>query len=497
MKNRSFCFKVKVSKVAHLLSTVALLVFFMVLSGCAKQISANARTPDAAMEYAEYFVDNGTGNPLAVVQYPAGEYHKGVTYVSYQGPFEDPYVAAFNHQTQEWQGPFRAGTSELGRREGRTKFDNHGKPTLLIDDEGYIHIFYGGHGGDKHHGKNPLGNVHHGANKNSISKRPLDITEWEEVDNISVFGTYNQAIKMDNGDIYLFYRHGAHRSDWVYQKSTDNGRSYSEPVSFLKHKRRSDIRAMDSWYAWASKGNGDDIIVGFDYHVCWDGGAGVNGRGHTTERHDAHFMMFNTKTGVWRNIKGESLNMPLTREEAEQKTLALDTGDLWTFNGTVKLDDSGSPHIAMNYGKDLGQKTGGPKLTHHIRWDGEKWSDGVKVNSQTFGDSRGDFIVSSPDNIQYYLSEEDGSDGLVSIWSSDNGGQSFLKTKELLRRPNATFAITALIKNAHPDARVIVGERSTSTPHRKIYLLGDAGPVGRPLSDATLEKDASVFKKLQ
>lgn len=472
----------------------AILAMVFATSACVEHKVESAEPVVAPTELVDYFADNGTGNPLAVVQHPAGEYHEGITYVSYQGPFEDPYVASYNHETQEWQGPFRAGTSELGRREGRSKYDNHGKPTLLIDDAGYIHIFYGGHGGDKHHGKNPLGNVHHGANKNSISKRPLDITQWEEVDNISVFGTYNQAVKMDNGDIYLFYRHGAHRSDWVYQLSTDNGRTYADPISFLKHKRRDDLKAEDSWYAWAARGQGDDIIVGFDYHLCWDGGGGNNdGRGHTTQRHDAHYMVFNTQTGVWSNVEGDPLNMPLIREEAEQLTLALDTGDLWTFNGSVNLDSKGHPHIAMNYGKDLGEKTGGPKMTHHIRWDGESWSDGIKVNKQTSGNSRGDFIISSPQNIEYYLSEHDGNDGVVSIWSSKDDGQSFTKSKELLRRPSATFATTAMIKNAHPDARVLVGERSKSTPDRKIYLLGDNGPIQRPLSDATLEKDTSTF----
>lgn len=461
------------------------------LSACGTNQSVGVYNTDEMS--VDYFADNGTGNSLAIVQHPAGEYHNGITYVSYQGPFEDPYVAAYNHETAQWLGPFKAGTSELGRREGRTKFDNHGKPTLLIDDAGYIHIFYGGHGGDKHHGVNKLGNIHHGANLHSVSKRPLDITEWEEINNIPAFGTYNQTIKMDNGDIYLFYRHGAHRSDWVFQKSTDNGRTFSDPVSFLKHKRRDDIKAVDSWYAWAGKGQGDEIIVSFDYHVCWDGKAGINGRGHTTERHDAHYMVFNTKTGVWSNVEGESLSMPLIREDAEQQTLALSTGDEWTFNGTVKLDSSGFPHIATNYGEDLGNKTGGPKLTHHIRWDGQQWSDGHAVNGQEAGLTRGDFKVTSPLDVEYILSDTDGSDGIITTWISSDGGVNFTQEKELLRRPKSTFAMTAIIKNAHPDAQVIVAERSRNTPHRKIYLLGENGPVGRSLSEATLTKDASVF----
>jgi len=93
---------------------------------------------------------------------------------------------------------------------------------MIIDNEGYIHVFFGGHGGLRElHGDNPLGNHHYGENKHVVSKRPLDITEWEELDTIPPFGTYNQVVKMDNGDMYLFYRHGAHRSDWVYHKSTE------------------------------------------------------------------------------------------------------------------------------------------------------------------------------------------------------------------------------------------------------------------------------------
>ncbi|GEA09856.1 BNR-4 repeat-containing protein [Alteromonas sp. KUL49] len=467
-----------------LLSIATLCLVQLGLAGCDATPSS-----EPSEQVAGYFADNGTGNPLAVVQHPAGEYHDGITYVSYQGPFEDPYVAAYNHEAKTWLGPFRAGTSELGRREGRTKFDNHGKPTLLIDDEGYIHIFYGGHGGDRHHGENTLGNVHHGANKHSISKRPFDITEWDEVDNISVFGTYNQALKMDNGDIYLFYRHGAHRSNWVYQRSTDNGRTFEAPVSFLKHKRRTDLKAEDSWYAWVGHGEKDEIIVTFDYHLCWDWDA--NERGHTTERHDAHYMVFNTVTGDWTNVQGESLNIPLTREEAEVKTLAMSTGPDWTFNGSTYLDTQGFPHITTNVGVDLGLKTGGPKLLRHLRWDGEQWLGGNSVNGLAAGNSRGDFILSGESNVEVILADDES--GEVAQWLSNNNGETFTKGNVLLTTQNGTFAITSIIKNAHPDALVIAAIKDKASPHRQIYLLGNEGPIGRPLSEATLEKDTSVF----
>lgn len=447
----------------------------VLLTGCEEGAYETESSEEAMVDH---FADNAYGNALAIVQHPAGEHHDGVTYVSYQGPQEDPYVASYNHETDEWKGPFKAGVSKLGKSPDQpARIDNHGKPTLIIDDAGYIHVFFGGHGGTmEEHGENSLGNHHFGENKHVVSTSPLDITKWEELDTIPPFGTYNQAVKMDNGDIYLFYRHGAHRSDWVYHKSTDNGRSFSPAVSFLKHKRREDLEAVDSWYAWVGRGEGDDIIATYDYHLCWDRNAGVNGRGHTTERHDVYYMVFNTKTGVWRNVEGEELEMPITREYADQMTLAARTGDDWTFNGSTHLDSVGHPHIATNIGEDLGVKTGGPKQTSHFHWDGEEWIGGNSVASV---ESRGDFIVKSSEEIRFLLAYKEEGDGVVAWWNSQDGGESFTKGKEVLRRENAGWAITSIIRNSVPEARAIVAEKPKGTDWRRVYLLGDDGAAKR------------------
>ena len=151
----------------------------------------------------DYFADNAYSNAVATVQHPAGEYYKGVTYVAYQGPLEDPYVAAYDHTIGRWSGPFKAGESILGKTPG-AKIDNHGKPAMVIDDAGYIHLVFGGHGGLTSHGTNPLGDIHNGQQIHVVTKKPLDISSWEVLDNIPPFGTYSQFVKMDNGDIYCF-----------------------------------------------------------------------------------------------------------------------------------------------------------------------------------------------------------------------------------------------------------------------------------------------------
>ena len=447
----------------------------LLLFGCVsskKEASKNENSETIV----DYFADNGFGNAVALVQHPSGVYHKGITYVAYQGPLEDPYVASY-----------KAGVSEMGKDPNRKKrIDNHGKPALLIDDAGYIHIAFGGHGGTRADGENPLGNHHYGKNLHAVSKKPLDISSWETLDNISLFGTYSQFVKMDNGDMYLFYRHGAHRSNWVYQKSTDNGVTFEEPVSFLKHKRRTEIEAEDSWYPWASKGNGDDIILAFDYHICRDNKNSQDARGHIPERHNVYYMVFDTKTGEWKNVKNEPIKMPLTKEMADEKALVKIIANDWTFQGVTDVDPNGNPQVIMLVGSDIGEKRSGPKRLQHFRWDGQEW---LKSENSDLPKGNGDIEVKSAKEVSIYLESKTSDDiGEISKWDSFDGGKSFKKGPVLLSRKNSSFIISALIDNPHPDARMIVGEKEPGTDFRKMYLIGDNGPIKRIIEESQIVK---------
>ena len=475
-------------------------IYKPILIGLIVLLSACAADTSSYPETTPYFAENGFGEGVAVVQHPAGEHVDGITYVSYQGSNEDPYVAAYNHQTQEWSGPFKAGTSILGK-DPTKKIDSHGKPTMIIDDKGYIHIFYGGHGGVKAlHGENSLGGYHSGENRHAVSQKPFDITSWRDLNNITPFGTYNQAVKMDNGDIYLFYRHGAHRSDWVYQKSTDNGLTFAAPVSFLKSKRRDDNIGSDSWYASVSKGAGNEIVIGFDYHYCWDRDAPRNNRGgHSTERKNLYFVKFNTRDNNWTTVKDETLSLPITKDVADQKALAVDTGDMWTFNGITKVDAKGMPHINAYIGNDIGWQIGGPKHASYFAWDGESWLGSVESGLPI---GRGDFLVGDED-VRFLLSGVDPKTDKTKVqwWHSQNSGLSFMPgeillefgdfvgepSKEMEGRPKSLSnldspgsAASAFIRNAHPDARMIIAEKPKESEWRRMYLVGDNGPINRP-----------------
>ena len=328
------------------------------------------------------------------------------------------------------------------------------------------------------HGTNKFGSTLRGRQIHVVSKKPQDISSWEVLDNVSPFGTYNQTVKMDNGDIYLFYRHGAHESDWVYQKSTDNGRSFAPEVPVLKHLAHDgDPVIHDSWYAWFAKGQGDVIIAQYNYHMH-------RRPGHNSERRNGYYMVMDTADHGWRNARGEELTVPVTKVYADEKTLVVDTGDQWSLRGATRLDPAGNPHVTFQVGAPRPLKKGSPKQVHYFRWTGDEWVGGVPDAAMPT-DSESDILISSPMEVSLIL---DGSDE-VAWWHSTDGGQSFAKGDVLISRKRTNFAISTLIRNAHPDARVIAAgnDKAAKSQFRKLYLLGDKGPIKRAKAEATTD----------
>ncbi len=426
-----------------------------------------------AQEKVVFFANNAYGNPIIG---QAAEHHNGITYIAYQGELEDPYVVSYNHANKTWDGPYKAGTSLLGK-DGDV--DNHGKPSLVIDGEGYIHLVFGGHGGTKDFGDNTLGNYHDGKQIHVKTKNPLDISSWEEVDNITPFGTYSQFIKMDNGDIYLIYRHGAHRSNWVYQVSTDNGRIFSSKVSFLKAKQISvgaDGKTdWDSWYISFKKSSGNEIFVSYNYHFC------KGGTRHDGERHHGYFMTFNTDTKEWHNVKGEILQIPITKEYADSKTLVVNTVDRWNHIGSVTFNQSNNyPCVSWYEGEDDGSNHGGAKQMTSYQWTGSEWTGG---STNLPVGARGELLISSDNTVKVLIGSKENGKAQVGWWLSSDGGRNFVKDEVLIENSGSNFQLSQFIRNAHSEA-YIVATQKFSGDYSKVHLLGDNGPFKRLLSDA-------------
>jgi hypothetical protein len=432
----------------------------------------------------DYFAENGFGKPVSTMQHPAGEYFNGVTYVAYQGPHEDPFVCAYHHNTGEWVGPVRAGVSALGRSPAPTdagRIDNHGRPALFVDNEGYIHLVFGGHGGHRIYGSNPLGYNGSGKQSHVVTKAPGDISAWEELDNIPPFGTYSQFVKMGNGSLYLFYRHGSHRSDWVYQKSTNNGRSFTAPVSILKHKQRDDDPTVhDSWYAWFEEGPDNTVVCSFNYHPC------ATRPDHTSLRINSYFIKMDGADDSWENISGESLSVPLTKEMADKRARIFDSQGEKTRLGTIRVDREGDPHLYFRYFSATSSSV------YYYRWKGNTWHSQNRTDP-VYRFSDGDIDPVDSKSSSMLLVQRAGDLEEVSWWSTVDGGASWRQGTTLMSSSSANLGMSALIRNAHPDARVVVAEisRDPADMNAKLYLLGDSGPVRRSASEFDEKTDAT------
>jgi len=62
---------------------------------------------------------------------------------------------------------------------------------------------------------------------------------------------------------------------------------------------------------------------------------------------------------------------------------------------------------------------------------------------------------------------------------STNAGESFDDNELLFSKGKGAFALSSLIENAHPDARMIVTPRTSDKKLKNMYLIGDNGPVQR------------------
>jgi hypothetical protein len=421
----------------------------------------------------DHFADNGFSNPVSTLQHPSAEHHEGVTYIAYQGPLEDPYVCAYDHERKEWTGPVKAGSSLMGKQLGESAevgADDHGRPALLVDGEGYIHLVFGGHGGYPKFGKNELGAWGKGRQTHVVSTRPRDISSWEELDNISPFGTYSQFVKMDDGDIYLFYRHGSHQSDWVYQKSTDHCRTFAPPVSVLKHETaQEDTNLHHAWYAWFGKGRGDSIAVSFVYHPC-------RTQQHTKERYNGYYMLLDCEDDTWQNVRGEAVAIPLTKERADAHTQVYDSGSKRSKRGTCHVDEDGAPHITFEVGKAL----------HYYRWLGDDWQAPSTVVSDA-GES--DFVVDSPLSARVLVAQDSEGVGEIAWWKTEDGGVSWTKGETLFSLPGTSFRMGALVQDGSPEAIVVAsGSKGDGGGLlRDMYLVGRDGAIPRATASVEAE----------
>jgi hypothetical protein len=277
------------------------------------------------------------------------------------------------------------------------ELDNHGKPALVVDRLGYIHVIFGSHGGDPKYGPNPLGEFFMGTKgkmTHVVSAKPGDISAWRIVDNLPANGTYSQWVKLANGDLYLSTATAATGATGCIKNPRTTRRTFAAPVSVLKHKESSASPLVDdAWYAWFDNGKGDTITASFVYHPAPTRGTPTCASTRTTCRWIAGTARGRTcRAKRWRcrprrsrRTGSRSSSPPAPRNPATAAATLMRTGIriFFRFAGAVR----------------------------YCRWDGRAWQKPVSFTADYGKGSDGDFIVDSATTVRALLTQSKGSTG--------------------------------------------------------------------------------------
>ena len=262
-------------------------------------------------------------------------YANGKIYVAYEGDLTDPYIASYDLEKDSWYGPYKAGHNTLSKN-GR-KADGHGNPAMEVDNDGYIHIIFGGHGGEREDGLNPnsIDTAHAGGRfTHVVSDKPYDISSFSVKDDVSPFASYAESCKMANGDIYFFTRGGTHKSPWLYYKLKNGSQTLEPPVAITwPTPRKEDPILVDMFYVKFEQASDTEILVTAMNHLC-------NFKEIHTPKHDdrfnAYYMRWDTTDDTFYSMKGERLTLPITKPVADAKLLGYDSVKAGTIVNTTR-----------------------------------------------------------------------------------------------------------------------------------------------------------------
>ncbi len=371
------------------------------------------------------------------------------TFLSWMGHDCHPYVMAYDHGAEEWAGPLRVGASQ------QQSFNKW--PVMAQDAEGFIHIFYGAHNAELRH---------------TIAPAPGAIDgEWNDTGiGVTERASYPMPVRAANGDLYVFYRFTDRRGPdfrpYVYIKSVDNGRSWSEPAQAI-------------WHETPRPHNLNEIYVGAiveqpagehgpeRFLISWSiAGGGPEQERHVAYTKDIYCAAFVPSQDAFYSVGGAEIGPFIDDPDAQEHCLAYDTGELdpearratfWHSVAPSFNPANGNPIVAFGVlNKDRVALTGDGRDDWHqeIQYDGKVaiWDDGRWVHRDVAEQLPIKAIQQcGPDCFRAYC----GADG-VHVFESIDGGHTWAEEVTMEARNAAMFNV---VDQARPEIMALVTQR--------------------------------------
>ncbi len=407
---------------------------------------------------------------------------------------DEPCIWSVDHATGQWRGPVQVGFNQI------PPADQHGNPSMVVDDDGYIHVWFGSHGGRD------------SRRVYARSKRPADITEWIYPP-FDPQQTYPQPCVTSDGTVYVFYRNGGHgmpgSARWLFRRSRDNGLTWSDPIVAVRKMSGSgtaDLYCVPTLYP-----DGRRIGIGISDEFL---------PGSPTRHSTSHlfYVVFDTETGKLRNIKGRELDAPdgLTIGMLRKHCMVADYDAMENYNKRVSarpcITTSGIVHLLAPNGNPaafaprptdfnpdeplkmyedggIGHPPNYGELTYTGRpriywWNGNEWAHADPETKLT------NWLTARKDILVSWRKTRAGEFERI---ESRNHGYTWKETDTVKVPAREGKHLKALFHTAHRQphgsAQVLFYERtSPRAGDGRAWLWGDEGFLAppQPLSQATI-----------
>jgi len=306
---------------------------------------------DQAMDYEldrighleKFFTDEGWMQCMA--NQPIGYYWNGKTYITYQRYDLKIYAIYFDHTRQRWSDPTFIANNVFSE-------DFHGSPTIMKDDNHYLHVFFGVHGsaGLKHY----------------KSSSPESISSWVAQSNVNlVSGSYPTIVRTGTNTFFMLFRGYSDVAHYSYIVSTNNMTSFGAPVE----------------------------IADMGYHPTTGYAMYVQSIAYDSSRNAIHFVWYIWSYGALKDINiyhaylslndgkvysmvGVDCGAELSKAEADANCLVFDSSGNWAGSPHMVLDANFYPNLLYNDGGPSGSEGARFKFT---RWNGSAWTAPVTL----------------------------------------------------------------------------------------------------------------------
>ncbi len=286
---------------------------------------------------------------------PRAVYYEGkqkCTYTGWIDSYGDIFVASYNHET---------GKMLSHKLYDNLQIDDHDNPSILIDNQGYVNVYFSKHGaGEPIHAMKSI--------------NPEDITQWnkEKLLNLNDLKkypewknsyTYYNPIQLtdENNKMFLFWR-GLDGKP-TFSTSTDNGENWSTGKIYVMPER---IYTFRRPYVKVYSTGKDKIHILF-----------TDGHPRDEKQNSVYYMCY--KNGAFYKANGTKISDvnadPITPRDADVVYDAtLSNQKAWVWD--VAEDANGNPVVAYTKFPD--------DLNHiycYATWNGKKWQNADLINS--------------------------------------------------------------------------------------------------------------------